>query len=110
VCAGEGEGQHNEDMASGTAVMMSAFATAGGGVGVAYANTTFRNLGLLEFELADLEGVVVQVRFPQGNRIQPGRLLSHLARATNIHRLLSRFSAPGFSCSGRLSPIYAGWS
>lgn len=41
--------------------MMSAFATAGGGVGVAYANTAFRNLGLMEFELADLEGVVVQV-------------------------------------------------
>lgn len=40
---------------------MSAFATTGGGVGVAYANTAFRNLGLMEFELADLEGVVVQV-------------------------------------------------
>lgn len=59
--AGEGEGQQDEDMASGTAVMMSAFATAGGGVGVAYVNTAFRNLGLMEFELADLEGVVVQV-------------------------------------------------
>lgn len=58
---GEGEGQQDEDLASGTAVMMSAFATAGGGVGVAYANTAFRNLGLMEFELADLEGVVVQV-------------------------------------------------
>ena len=40
---------------------MSAFATSGGGVGVAYANTAFRNLGLMEFELADLEGAVVQV-------------------------------------------------
>lgn len=59
--AGEGEGQQDEDLASGTAVMMSAFATAGGGVGVAYANTAFRNLGLMEFDLADLEGVVVQV-------------------------------------------------
>lgn len=28
---------------------------------MAYANTAFRNLGLMEFELADLEGVVVQV-------------------------------------------------
>lgn len=59
--AGEGEGQQDEDLASGAAVMMSAFATAGGGIGVAYANTAFRNLGLMEFELADLEGVVVQV-------------------------------------------------
>lgn len=57
-------------MASGTAVMMSAFATAGGGVGVAYVNTAFRNLGLLELELADLEGVVVQV-FYLDTREQP---------------------------------------
>eukprot|EP00752_Nemacystus_decipiens_P008019 g7166.t1 len=61
ISSGEGEGQQDEDLASGTAVMMSAFATAGGGVGVAYANTAFRNLGLMEFELADLEGVVVQI-------------------------------------------------
>lgn len=61
LLAGEAEGKQDEDLASGTAVMMSAFATAGGGVGVAYANTAFRNLGLMEFELADLEGVVVQV-------------------------------------------------
>lgn len=55
-----------EDATNGMAVMMSAFATAGGGVGVAYANTVFRTLGLLQFQdtdhLADLEGVVVQVR------------------------------------------------
>lgn len=48
------------------AVMMSVCATSGGGIGVAYANTTFRTLGLLQFQdtaqLADLEGVVVQVR------------------------------------------------
>lgn len=61
VCSGEGEGQHEGDEASGTAVMMSTCATANGDVGVAYANTAFRNLGLLEFQLADLEGVVVQV-------------------------------------------------
>lgn len=61
VCSGEREGQHEEDAASGTAVMMSTYATANGDVGVAYANTAFRNLGLLEFQLADLEGVVVQV-------------------------------------------------
>lgn len=55
-----------EDPTSGMAVMMSAFATAGGGIGVAYANTAFHNLGLLQFQdtdqLVDLEGVVVQVR------------------------------------------------
>lgn len=48
------------------AIMMSVFATAGGGVGVAYVNTAFRILGLLQFQdteqLLDLEGVVVQVR------------------------------------------------
>lgn len=68
TCSGEGEAPPGEDAASGTAVMMSAFATAGGGVGVAYTDTAFRNLGLLQFQdtgaLADLEGVVVQVRKP----------------------------------------------
>lgn len=47
-------------------MMMSVYATSGGGIGVAYANTTFRTLGLLQFQdtaqLADLEGVVVQAR------------------------------------------------
>lgn len=64
--AGEEEAHSEEDTTNGMAVMMSAFATAGGGVGVAYANTAFRNLGLLQFQdadqLVDLEGVVVQVR------------------------------------------------
>lgn len=70
LCSGEREGQPEEDAATGTAVMMSTYATASGDVGVAYANTAFRNLGLLEFQLADLEGVVVQVcfRLPQSNR------------------------------------------
>lgn len=63
MCSGEGEGQHGEDAASGAAVMMSTYATGSGDVGVAYVNTAFRNLGLLEFQLADLEGVVVQVIF-----------------------------------------------
>lgn len=61
-----GEGDTPEDTTSPMAVMMSVFVTAGGGVGVAYANTAFRNLGLLQFQdtdqLVDLEGVVVQVR------------------------------------------------
>eukprot|EP00903_Cladosiphon_okamuranus_P008571 g8222.t1 len=61
ISSEEGEGQQDEDTACGTAVMMSAFATASGGVGVAYANTAFRNVGLMEFELADLEAVVVQI-------------------------------------------------
>lgn len=63
--SGEGEIQPNEDATSGMAVMMSVYATAVGGVGVAYINTAFRNLGLLQFqdtaELKDLESVVVQV-------------------------------------------------
>lgn len=54
---------------------MSAFTTAGGGVGVAYTDTAFRNLGLLQFQdtvaLADLEGVVVQVRKPSVSTIIP---------------------------------------
>lgn len=78
-CSGEGEAQPEEDATSGTAVMMSAFATAGGGVGVAYTDTSFRNLGLLQFQdtnaLADLEGVVVQVRKPSAPR------LSHVSAA-----------------------------
>ncbi|CAM9231946.1 unnamed protein product, partial [Pylaiella littoralis] len=61
ISSGEGEGQHGEDAASGAAVMMSTYATGSGDVGVAYVNTAFRNLGLLEFQLADLEGVVVQI-------------------------------------------------
>lgn len=61
--AGEGEGRQDEDAASGTAVMMSAYANAAGGVGVAYANPAFRIVGLLDCALSDLEGVVVQVIF-----------------------------------------------
>ena len=65
VWTGDGEAQPEEDATSSMAVMMSAVATAGGGVGVAYVNTTFRTMGLLQFqdsnELADLEGVVIQV-------------------------------------------------
>lgn len=62
--AGDRDGKQDEDAASGTAVLMSAFCTAGGAVGVAYANTAFRNLGLLELaDISDLEGVVVQVKF-----------------------------------------------
>lgn len=72
-CPGEGETQPEEDPTSGTAVMMSVFATAGGGVGVAYTDTAFRNLGLLQFQdtnaLADLEGVVVQVSKPNAPRL-----------------------------------------
>lgn len=49
----------------GTALMMSAFVTSGGGVGVAYCNVSFRSLGLLEFhdttEWNDLESVAIQV-------------------------------------------------
>lgn len=61
----EGETQPEDDVTSGMAVIFSVVANAAGGVGVAYANTAFRNLGLLEFvdtkELKDLEGVVVQI-------------------------------------------------
>lgn len=64
--ADEGRAQPEDDSMSASAVMMSVVATAGGGVGVAYANTAFQNLGLLQFQdtsqLVDLEGVVVQVR------------------------------------------------
>lgn len=70
---GQGETHPEEDAISGAAVMMSTFATAGGGVGVAYTDTAFRNLGLLQFQdtnaLADLEGVVVQVRKPSAPRV-----------------------------------------
>lgn len=59
---GEGDRNQDEDVPSDTAVFMSAFCTAGGPMGVAYANTAFRNLGLLELpDMSDLEGVVVQV-------------------------------------------------
>ncbi|CAM9431775.1 unnamed protein product, partial [Ascophyllum nodosum] len=65
ISPGDGEAQPEEDATSSMAVMMSAVATAGGGVGVAYVNTAFRTMGLLQFqdsnELADLEGVVIQV-------------------------------------------------
>ncbi|CAM9615807.1 unnamed protein product, partial [Scytosiphon promiscuus] len=62
ILSGDWEGRQDEDAASGTAVLMSAFCTAGGAVGVAYANTAFRNLGLLELaDISDLEGVVVQI-------------------------------------------------
>lgn len=58
------------DATSSMAVMMSVCATSGGGIGVAYANTTYRTLGLLQFQdtaqLADLEGVVVQARIVSG--------------------------------------------
>ncbi|CAM9865760.1 unnamed protein product [Ectocarpus sp. 4 AP-2014] len=61
ISSGEREGRQDEDAASGTAVMMSAFANAAGVVGVAYANPAFRIVGLLDCALSDLEGVVVQV-------------------------------------------------
>lgn len=61
----EGEAQPEDDATGGMAVIFSVVTNAGGGVGVAYANTAFRNLGLLQFEdteeLKDLEGMVVQV-------------------------------------------------
>ncbi|CAM9768425.1 unnamed protein product [Sphacelaria rigidula] len=60
-----GEGEPEDDATSGMAVIFAVVANAAGGVGVAYANTAFRNLGLVEFrdteELKDLEGVVVQI-------------------------------------------------
>ncbi len=112
-CAGEGEGQHNDDVASGTAVMMSAFATAGGGVGVAYANTAFRNLGLMEFELADLEGVVVQVFPPRIPRTLkrsniaclPDCLPNHLACAKAICRFVDTSFNAGI-CVHSASPCH----
>ncbi|CAM9130489.1 unnamed protein product, partial [Hapterophycus canaliculatus] len=62
LVSGDGEGKQDEDAASGMAVLLSAFCTAGGAMGVAYANTAFRSLGLLELaDMSDLEGVVVQI-------------------------------------------------
>lgn len=49
VGSGEGEAQPEDDATSGMAVIFSVVANASGGVGIAYANTAFRNLGLLEF-------------------------------------------------------------
>lgn len=49
----EGETQPEDDVTSGMAVIFSVVANAAGGVGVAYANTAFRNLGLLEFVVSE---------------------------------------------------------
>ncbi|CAN0141859.1 unnamed protein product, partial [Discosporangium mesarthrocarpum] len=61
----DGDGQLDALAATGgTAVMMVANVTAGGGVGIAYANTSFQVLGLMQFqdkELNELEGIVVQI-------------------------------------------------
>lgn len=51
---GSGEGEPEDDATSGMAVIFAVVANAAGGVGVAYANTAFRNLGLVEFRVCML--------------------------------------------------------